>query len=147
VPAGHGLGIAAQYSFDTYAASVVEVAVAEDGSWRVPRVVMTVDCGQVVNLDRAVAQQEGAAVMGLGFARYGRITAKDGRIQQGNFNDARVVRHGQHPQAEVHFVQNHLPPSGIGEPGVPPFAPALINAIFAATGKRLRELPIGNRIA
>ncbi|MEJ2401099.1 MAG: molybdopterin-dependent oxidoreductase [Xanthomonadales bacterium] len=146
VPAGHGLGIAAQYSFDTYAASVVEVAVADDGSWHVPRVVMTVDCGQVVNLDRAVAQQEGAAVMGLGFARYGRITARDGRIEQGNFNNARVVRHGEHPQAEVHFVQNHLPPSGIGEPGVPPFAPALINAIFAATGKRLRELPIGNRI-
>lgn len=147
VPAGHGLGIAAQYSFDTYAASVVEVAVAEDGSWRVPRVVMTVDCGQVVNLDRAVAQQEGAAVMGLGFARYGRITARDGRIQQGNFNDARVVRYGEHPKAEVHFVQNHRPPSGIGEPGVPPFAPALANAIFAATGKRLREIPIGNRIA
>jgi len=146
VPAGHGLGIAAQYSFDTYAASVVEVAVAEDGTWSVPRVVMTVDCGQVVNLDRAVTQQEGAAVMGLGFARYGRITAKDGRIQQGNFNDARVVRYGQQPQTEVHFVQNNLPPSGIGEPGVPPFAPALVNAIFAATGKRLRELPIGNRI-
>jgi isoquinoline 1-oxidoreductase beta subunit len=84
--------------------------------------------------------------MGLGFARYGRITAKDGRIQQGNFNDARVVRYGQQPQTEVHFVQNNLPPSGIGEPGVPPFAPALVNAIFAATGKRLRELPIGNRI-
>jgi isoquinoline 1-oxidoreductase beta subunit len=146
LPAGHGLGIAAQYSFDSYAASVVEVAVAEDGSWRVPRVVMTVDCGQVVNMDRAVAQQEGAAVMGLGFARYGRITAKDGRIEQGNFNDARVVRYGEHPQAEVHFVQNHLPPSGIGEPGVPPFAPALVNAIFAATGKRIRELPIGNRV-
>jgi len=143
VPAGHGLGIAAQYSFDTYAASVVEIAVAEDGSWRVPRVVMTVDCGQVVNLDRAVAQQEGAAVMGLGFARYGRITAKGGRIQQGNFNDARVVRYGEHPQAEVHFVQNHRAPSGIGEPGVPPFAPALVNAIFAATGKRFRELPLG----
>ena len=146
VPAGHGLGIAAQYSFDTYAACVVEVAVAEDGSWRVPRVVMTVDCGQVVNLDRAVTQQEGAAVMGLGFARYGRITAQAGRIRQGNFNDARVVRHGEYPRTEVHFVQNHLPPSGIGEPGVPPFAPALINAVFAATGKRLRELPIGNRI-
>jgi len=147
LPAGHGLGIAAQYSFDSYAASVVEVAVAEDGSWRVPRAVMTVDCGQVVNLDRAVAQQEGAAIMGLGFARYGRITAKGGRIEQGNFNDARVVRYGEHPRTEVHFVPSRLPPSGIGEPGVPPFAPALVNAIFAATGKRIRELPIGNRIA
>jgi isoquinoline 1-oxidoreductase beta subunit len=146
LPAGHGLGIAAQYSFDSYAASVVEVAVAEDGSWRVPRVVMTVDCGQVVNLDRAVAQQEGAAVMGLGFVRHGRITAKDGRIEQGNFNDARVMRFGEHPQAEVHFVPSHLAPSGIGEPGVPPFAPALVNAIFAATGKRHRELPIGNKV-
>lgn len=146
MPAGHGLGIAAQYSFDSYAASVVEVAVAEDGSWSVPRVTMTVDCGQVVNLDRAVAQQEGAAIMGLGFVRHGRITAKDGRIEQGNFNNARVMRYGEHPHTEVHFVQNHLAPSGIGEPGVPPFAPALVNAIFAATGKRHRELPIGSKV-
>jgi isoquinoline 1-oxidoreductase beta subunit len=146
LPAGHGLGIAAQYSFDSYAASVVEVAVSEDGSWSVPRVVMTVDCGQVVNLDRAVAQQEGAAIMGLGFVRHGRITAKDGRIEQGNFNNARVMRYGEHPKTEVHFVQNHLAPSGIGEPGVPPFAPALANAIFAATGKRFRELPIGSKV-
>jgi isoquinoline 1-oxidoreductase beta subunit len=146
LPAGHGLGIAAQYSFDSYAASVVEVAVAEDGSWSVPRVVMTVDCGQVVNLDRARAQQEGAAIMGMGFVRHGKITAKEGRIEQGNFNDSRVIRYGQHTQAEVHFVDNHLPPSGIGEPGVPPFAPALVNAIFAVTGKRIRELPIGNKV-
>jgi isoquinoline 1-oxidoreductase beta subunit len=147
LPPGHGLGIAAQYSFDSYAASVVEVAVADDGSWSVPRVVMTVDCGQVVNMDRAIAQQEGAAIMGLGFVRYGNITAKNGRIQQGNFNNARVVRYGEHPaQTEVYFVENHLAPSGIGEPGVPPFAPALVNAIYAATGKRLRELPIGNRV-
>jgi len=125
---------------------VVEVAVAEDGSWSVPRVVMTVDCGQVVNQDRARAQQEGAAIMGMGFVRHGKITAKDGRIEQGNFHDSRIIRYGQHTQAEVYFVENHLAPSGIGEPGVPPFAPALVNAIFAATGKRIRELPIGNRI-
>jgi isoquinoline 1-oxidoreductase beta subunit len=147
MPAGHGLGIAAQYSFDSYAASVVEVAVAEDGSWSVPNAWMTVDCGQVVNLDRARSQQEGAAVMGLGFARYGKLTARNGAIVQGNFNNAQVVRYGLHPQAEVHFVDSNLPPSGIGEPGIPPFAPAIANAIFAATGKRIRELPIGNKIA
>ena len=108
---------------------------------------MTVDCGQVVNLDRARTQQEGAAVMGHGFARYGKLTAKDGAIVQGNFHDARVVRFGLHPQAEVHFVESNRPPSGIGEPGIPPFAPAIANALFAATGKRIREMPIGNKIA
>ena len=136
LPAGHGLGIAAQYSFNSYAASVVEVAVAEDGSWSVPRVDVALDVGQIVNLDRARAQMEGASVFGLSLARYGNITAAAGRIQQGNFNDSRLVRYGLHPEVGVHIVEGHGKPSGIGEPGVPPFAPALVNAIFAATGKR-----------
>ena len=146
LPAGHGLGIAAQYSFNSYAASVVEVTVAEDGSWSVPRVDVALDVGQIVNLDRARAQMEGASVFGLSLARYGSITAAAGRIQQGNFNDSRLVRYGLHPEVGVHIVGGHGKPSGIGEPGVPPFAPALVNAIFAATGKRIRALPIGNRI-
>ena len=146
LPPGHGLGIAAQYSFDTYAAAVIEVAVAEDGSWRVPRVDFAIDCGQVVNIDRVKAQQEGAAVFGLSLARYGNLTMSNGRVDQGNFNDSRLVRFGMDPETHVHLVDSHLAPSGVGEPGVPPFAPALANAIFAATGKRIRELPIGNRI-
>jgi isoquinoline 1-oxidoreductase beta subunit len=146
MPAGHGLGIAAQYSFNSYAASVVEVAVADDGSWSVPRVDVAIDVGQIVNADRARAQMEGASVFGLSLARYGKITAAAGRIQQGNFHDSRVVPYGMHPQVGVHTVESHAKPSGIGEPGVPPFAPALANAIFAATGKRIRELPIGNTI-
>ena len=146
LPAGHGLGIAAQFSFNTYAASVIEVAVAADGSWSVPRVDVALDVGQVVNADRARAQMEGAAVFGLSIARYGGLTAKAGRIEQGNFHDSQVVRYGLHPEVGVHFVEGHGRPSGIGEPGVPPFAPALANAIFAATGKRIRELPLGNKI-
>ena len=146
LPAGQGLGIAAQYSFNSYAASVVEVNVARDGSWSVPRVDVALDVGQVVNADRARAQMEGASVFGLSLARYGKITAAAGRIVQGNFNDSRLVRYGLHPEVGVHMVASHARPSGIGEPGVPPFAPALANAIFAATGKRIRELPIGNTI-
>ena len=114
MPEGHGLGIAAQYSFDSYAASVVEVAVAEDGTWSVPNAWMTVDCGQVVNLDRARTQQEGAAVMGLGFARYGKLTAKNGAIVQGNFNNSRVVSFGQHPQADQDQKDTENPFHGPG---------------------------------
>ena len=85
-------------------------------------------------------------MFGLGLARYGNITMTGGRVDQGNFNDSRVVRFGLDPETHVHLVDSHGAPSGVGEPGVPPFAPALANAIFAATGKRIRELPIGNKI-
>jgi isoquinoline 1-oxidoreductase beta subunit len=146
LPAGHGLGIAAQYSFLSYVAAVVEVAVQEDGSWRVPRVDIGIDCGTYVNPDRVRAQQEGAVVFGLSLAREGQITAAGGRIEQGNFNDYRVLRIGQTPDTRVHLVASEAPPAGVGEPGVPPIAPALANAIFAATGKRFRELPLGTRL-
>jgi len=143
LPAGHGLGIAAQYSFLTYVAAVVEVAVAQDGSWSVPRVDLAIDCGQYVNPDRVRSQQEGAVVFGLSLARESEITARNGRIVQGNFNDYRLARISMTPQTHVHLVESQAPPAGAGEPGVPPIAPALANAIFAATGRRLRELPLG----
>ncbi|MBT8054079.1 MAG: molybdopterin-dependent oxidoreductase [Gammaproteobacteria bacterium] len=146
LPAGHGLGIAAQYSFLSYIAVVVEVAVAKDGTWTVPRVDLAIDCGQYVNPDRVKSQQEGAVVFGLSLARDSEITAASGRIVQGNFNDYRVLRMDMTPDTRTHLVQSSAPPAGVGEPGVPPIAPAVANAIFAATGKRFRELPLGRTL-
>jgi len=146
LPAGHGLGIAAHRSFLTYVAVVVEVAVEDDGSWSVPRVDLAIDCGQYVNPDRVKSQQEGAVIFGLSLARESEITALNGRIVQGNFNDYRVLRMGLTPDTHIHLVDSQSPPAGVGEPGVPPIAPALANAIFAATGRRYRELPLGNSL-
>ena len=145
-----GLGIAAHRSFVSYIATVVEVAVDAKGNISVPRVDTAIDCGFYVNPERIRSQIEGAAVMGLSLAKYGEITLKNGRIEQGNFNDYPVVRHDESPAVtNTHIVENGIdvPSSGVGEPGVPPFAPALCNAIFAATGKRIRRLPIGNQLA
>ena len=146
LPEGHGLGIAAQYSFLSYVAAVVEVAVEEDGSWTVPRVDVAIDCGQYVNPDRVMSQQEGAVIFGLSLARDSEITAANGRIVQGNFNNYRVLRIGMTPETHIHLVDSSAPPAGAGEPGVPPIAPALANAIFAASGKRFRELPLGRTL-
>ena len=146
VPDGHGLGIAAHYSFLSYVAAVVEVAVTGDGNWTVPRVDIAIDCGQYVNPDRVRSQQEGSVIFGLSLARDSEITAANGRIQQGNFNDYRVLRTGMTPKTNVHLVESSAPPAGVGEPGVPPIAPALANAIFSATGKRFRTLPLGARL-
>ena len=147
LPEGHGLGIAAQYSFLSYIAAVAEVAVQEDGSWSVPRVDLAIDCGTCVNADRVRAQQEGAVIFGLSLARESAITAAGGRVQQGNFNDYRVLRIGGTPDTRIHLVPSEKPPSGVGEPGVPPIAPAVANALFAATGKRFRTLPFGPQLA
>jgi isoquinoline 1-oxidoreductase subunit beta len=150
LPKGHGLGIAAHRSFVTYVATVVEVAVDDKGTLSVPRVDTAIDCGFYVNPERIRSQIEGAAVMGLALAKYGEITLKNGRVEQSNFNDYRVVRHDESPTVtNTYIVENGLdvPSSGVGEPGVPPFAPALCNAIFAATGKRIRRLPIGSQLA
>ncbi|MEK0083125.1 molybdopterin cofactor-binding domain-containing protein [Benzoatithermus flavus] len=138
-----GMGIAAHRSFLTYVATVVETEVAPDGTVHIPRVVMAVDAGTVVNPDRVKAQMEGACIYALSAAFFGEITAKDGAIQQSNFHDYPVARMANAPRRiEVHLVESEAPPGGVGEPGVPPFAPALCNAIFAATGKRIRSLPI-----
>lgn len=149
VPKGHGLGIAAHRSFVSYIATIIEVAVDDKGKLTVPRVDTAIDCGTYVNPERIQSQIEGAAIMGLSLAKYGEITFKDGKVQQGNFDDFPVIRIDESPLiTNVHIIEPgpDTPPSGVGEPGVPPFAPALINAIFAATGKRLRTMPIGKQL-
>jgi isoquinoline 1-oxidoreductase beta subunit len=149
MPKGTGLGIAAHRSFVSYIATVVEVVVDAQGNVSIPRVDTAIDCGYAVNPERIRSQVEGAAVMGLTLARYGQITFKNGRVEQGNFNDFQLARINESPtETRVHIVEHGIdvPASGVGEPGVPPFAPALCNAVFAATGKRIRSLPIGDRI-
>jgi isoquinoline 1-oxidoreductase subunit beta len=149
VPKGHGLGIAVHRSFVSYIATIVEVAVDEKGNLTVPRVDTAIDCGTYVNPERIQSQLEGAAIMGLSLARYGEVTFKDGKVQQKNLDDFPVIRIDESPRiTNVYIVPPgpETPPSGVGEPGVPPFAPALTNAIFAATGKRIRALPIGKQL-
>jgi isoquinoline 1-oxidoreductase beta subunit len=143
LPKGQGMGIAAHRAFLTYVATVVEVDVTQDGKLSIPRVTMAVDAGTVVNPDRVKAQMEGAVIYAMSAANFGEITAKEGRIQQSNFDSYKVARITNAPrEVNVHLVESTALPGGAGEPGVPPFAPALCNAIFAATGKRLRSLPV-----
>lgn len=145
LPKGHGLGIAVHRSFLTYIATVVEVAVDEQGKLSIPHVDTAVDCGFPVNPERIRSQMEGAAVMGTSLALYGEISFKGGRAEQSNFDNYPVARMDSAPlDVRTHIVPHgyDTPASGVGEPGVPPFAPALCNAIFAATGKRIRALPI-----
>jgi isoquinoline 1-oxidoreductase beta subunit len=145
MPKGQGLGLAFAYSFLSYTATVVEVAVDRDGKVKVAAVDMAIDCGPQVNPERIRAQLEGAVVMGLSLAMTSEITFEAGQVRQSNFHDYEVLRHAQAPRViRTHLVNdNHgLPPGGVGEPPVPPVAPALANAIFAATGERIRDLPI-----
>ena len=140
---GRALGIAAHRSFLTYVATVVEVEVDDRGRIRIPRVDVAVDAGQIINPDRVKSQFEGAAVFGASIALMGEITAAAGAIKQSNFHDYPVARMNEAPiETHVHIVPSTAPPAGVGEPGVPPIPPAICNALFAATGKRIRELPI-----
>lgn len=148
LPAGSGRGLAVHRSFVSYVATVMHVEVGRDGSLRIPRVDVAIDPGFVVHPERIRAQMEGSTIMGLGNALYGEITFREGRAVQSNFTDYRVMRMDAAPrEIHVHIVPSGGPPGGVGEPGVPPTAPALCNAIFAATGKRIRSLPIGEQLA
>jgi len=138
---GSGRGIAGVCAWDSYIAQVAEVSVAKDGSIRVDRVVCAVDCGQVINPDMIAAQMEGGIAFGLGAALFSEVTVENGQTQQSNFDSYPMLRIGDMPRVEVHIVPSHQAPGGIGETPVPSIAPAVANAIFAATGKRLRRLP------
>jgi isoquinoline 1-oxidoreductase subunit beta len=142
LPPGVGRGIATHFSFDSYVAQVVEASVEKNGTVRVHRVVCAVNCGLVINPDTVKAQMEGGIIFGLTAALKTAITLKNGRVEQTNFHDYQMLRMFESPEVEVYIVPSTENPTGVGEPGVPPVASALANAIFAATGKRVRRLPI-----
>jgi isoquinoline 1-oxidoreductase beta subunit len=147
LPQGHGRGVSVLYSsWGSYLAAVAEVSVSEASEVRVHRVVCAVDCGTVVNPDTVKAQIEGGIIFGIGGALWGEVTLEKGRIQQSNFHDVRVLRINEAPAIAVHLVRNLEAPGGIGEPGTAVTAPAVANAVFAATGKRIRKLPLEKQL-
>lgn len=142
LPKGHVHGIAVAESFGSYVAEIAEVSVAADGTPKVHKVTAVVDCGMTVNPQTIARQIEGAICYGLSAALFGRISYKDGRVEQSNFHDYPVARMTDMPKVDVHIMPSSENPGGIGEPGTPPLAPAVTNAIFKATGVRVRSLPI-----
>jgi isoquinoline 1-oxidoreductase beta subunit len=145
LPAGEGRGIALVECFGTIVGEVAHVAVSPDGRLRVSHVFAAVDCGDVVNTDTATAQVEGGIIFGLSAAMVGEITISQGRVVESNFHDHQVISLADAPEISVDFIRSNAPLGGLGEPGVPPIAPAVTNAIFAATGIRVRDLPIKNQ--
>jgi isoquinoline 1-oxidoreductase beta subunit len=137
-----GRGVSVQLAFGTYMAQVAEVEVSKDGSVRVRRVICAVDCGTVVNPDTVTAQIQSGIIFGVTAALYGEITLKDGHVEQTNFDTYQILRMNEAPAVDVHIVQSPEPPGGMGETGTSAIPPAITNAIFAATGKRLRKLPV-----
>jgi isoquinoline 1-oxidoreductase beta subunit len=146
LPAGQGRGIALCTGFGSFIAQVVEVSVDKEGAVRPSRVVCVVDCGFMVNPDTVRAQMESGIIFGLSGAMYGEITLKGGRVEQTNFGDYRVLRISESPRIEVHLIKSSEAPGGIGEPGTSCVMPALTNAVYAATGKRVRKLPVGQQL-
>jgi isoquinoline 1-oxidoreductase beta subunit len=146
LPKGHALGLAVHESFKSVVGHVVEVSY-KDGVIKLHRVVSAVDCGLVVNPEGAKAQIEGAIVYGLSAALHGEIKIEQGKIVTGNFNNYPVVRMSEMPKVEVHFVASTDTPTGLGEPGLPPLAPAMANALYKITGKRIRKLPFSRALA
>jgi isoquinoline 1-oxidoreductase subunit beta len=142
LPKGHGRGIALQFVFGSYLAQVAEVEVAKDGSVRVHRVVCAMDCGTVINPDTVQAQIQSGVMFGVTAALYGEITLKNGRVEQTNFDTYQILRINEAPAIEVHVIKSAEPPGGMGEAGTSGIVPAIANAVFAATGKRLRKMPI-----
>ena len=142
VPAGRGRGIALHESFGSIMAMVAEVSVGADGVPVVHKVVSSIDCGRVVNPSIVEAQVQSGIVFGLSAAFFGKITIEKGRVKQGNFHDYGALRMKQMPVIETHIVPSAEAPTGVGEPGLPPVAPAVANALFALTGQRLRTLPL-----
>jgi isoquinoline 1-oxidoreductase beta subunit len=142
LPKGSGRGVAVQFAFGSYMAQVADVEVGKEGDVLVRRVVCAVDCGTVVNPDTVAAQIESGIIFGISATLHGAITLKDGRVEQSNFHDYRVVRMNEAPIIEIHIVKSGEAPGGMGEPGTSALAPAVTNAIYAATGKRLRKLPV-----
>ena len=142
LPKGHARGIAVHESFNSFVAEVAEVSLQSDGGFKVERVVCAVDCGIAVNPDIIVAQMESGIGYGLSPLLMSEITLDDGKVVQSNFHDYQVLRINQMPKVEVHIVPSAEPPTGVGEPGTPPIAPAVANALFAATGKTYHRLPL-----
>lgn len=142
LPKGWGRGIAVHESFGSFIAQVAELSLDDQGNVKVRRVVCAVDCGRIVNPDTIKAQMESGITFGLSAALHGAITLKNGRVEQGNFDSYPLVRMAAMPRVEVYIVASNEPPGGVGEPGVPPIAPAVANALFAACGARLRSLPL-----
>ncbi|MGR8919452.1 MAG: molybdopterin cofactor-binding domain-containing protein, partial [Gammaproteobacteria bacterium] len=142
LPAGRGRGLAVHYSFKTWVAEVAEVTLVGDDDYRVDRVTVAVDCGIAVNPDIVRAQMEGGVGMALSALRGEAITLAAGRVVEGNFDTYPILRFSDMPAVDVHIVASTEAPTGVGEPGVPPLAPAVANALFAASGERLRTLPL-----
>jgi isoquinoline 1-oxidoreductase subunit beta len=142
LPKRSGRGVSLQFVFGSYLAQVAEVEVSKEGAGRVGRVVCAIDCGAVVNPDTVQAQIQSGILYGATAALYGEITLKNGRVEQTNFDTYQVLRMNEAPVIEVHIVKSAEPPGGMGERGISAIVPAIANAIFAATGKRLRHMPV-----
>jgi isoquinoline 1-oxidoreductase beta subunit len=147
LPAGWGRGVSFLYSgWGSYLSAVAEVEVSKAGEVRVHRIVCAVDCGTIINPDTVKAQVEGGIIYGLGAALWNEVTIENGRVRQSNFHDYRAMRINEAPKIEVHLLRNLEKPGGMGEPGTAVTAPAIANAVFAATGKRIRKLPLEKQL-